>query len=288
VARVSVTSPVGVANSPIVHFLGNGRWVVYATTAANGSLRGPFVMPVTGGRARAPLGSGLVAFTWAPDGSRLYGITAGGELVSAAPTGGRRIVAAGLGSAAGAFPSLAISPDGRDAGVEISRCGAVTATELLTVNLRTGSVRTALRRTGDYATLAGWSPNGRWLLYWPQSICSASLAADGFALYAVAAGGGAHPMRAVAHTLLYPDFLAWCAGRLIAASTPDRETELDGKLCCRSQAAISATTTTSSGPQRSTGISRADRRGPRHEETMMPTNLPHDGYTQHELGGGRS
>ena len=37
-------------------------------------------------------------------------------------------------------------------------------------------------------------------------------------------------MRAVAQTLLYPDFLAWCAGRLVAASTPDRETELDGKL----------------------------------------------------------
>ncbi|MGO9884152.1 MAG: hypothetical protein ACLPV4_14170 [Solirubrobacteraceae bacterium] len=230
VARVSVTSPVGRANSPVVHFLGDGRWLVYATTAANGSLRGPFVVPVTGGRARVPLGSGLVAFTWAPDGSRLYGITGGGELVSAAPSGGRRVVAAGLGTRAGTFRSLAISPDGRAAAVDISRCGHVTATELLTVDLRTGGVRTALRQTGEYATLAGWSPDGRWLLYWPQSICSASLAADGFPLYVVAAGGGGHPVRAVAQTLLYPDFLAWYAGRLIAASTPDRETELDGKL----------------------------------------------------------
>jgi len=101
---------------------------------------------------------------------------------------------------------------------------------MLTVDLRTGGVRTALHQTGQYATLAGWSPDGRWLLYWPQSICSASLAADGLPLYAVAAGGGGHPVRAVAQTLLYPDFLAWCAGRLVAASTPDRETELDGKL----------------------------------------------------------
>jgi hypothetical protein len=229
-ARVSVTSPVGRANSPVVHFLGNGRWLVYATTTANGSLRGPFVVPVTAGRARMPLGSGLVAFTWAPDGSRLYGITGGGQLVSAAPTGGRRVVAAGLGTRAGRSPSLTISPDGRDAAIDISRCGAVTATELLTVDLRTGVVRTALRQTGEYSTLAGWSPDGRWLLYWPQSICSASLAADGFALYAVAAGGGGHPVGAVAQTLLYPDFLAWCAGRMVAASTPDRETELDGKL----------------------------------------------------------
>ncbi|MGP0050572.1 MAG: hypothetical protein ACLPZR_17200, partial [Solirubrobacteraceae bacterium] len=129
------------------------------------------------------------------------------------------------------FRSLAISPDGRDAAVDISRCGeAPASTELLTVDLRTGGARTALHQTGEYSTLAGWSPDGRWLLYWPQSICSASLAADGLPLYAVAAGGGGHPERAVAQTLLYPDFLAWCAGRLIAASTPDRETELDGKL----------------------------------------------------------
>ena len=91
-------------------------------------------------------------------------------------------------------------------------------------------MRTALRQTGEDYTLAGWSPDGRWLLYWPQSICSASLAADGFALYAVASGGGGRPVRAVAHMLLYPDFLTWCGARLIAASTPDRETEIDGKL----------------------------------------------------------
>ncbi|HET8980999.1 MAG TPA: hypothetical protein VFN87_22790 [Solirubrobacteraceae bacterium] len=229
VARVNVTSPVGRANSPVVHFLGHGRWLVYATTAANGSLRGPFVVPVTGGRARAPLGSGLVAFTWAPSGSRLYGITGGGELLSTAPTGSMRVVARGLGTAA-AFRSLAISPDGRHAAVDISRCGEAASAELLTVDLRTGAVRTALRQTGEYDTLAGWSPDGRWLLYWPQRICSASLAADGLSLYAVPASGRGHPVRAVAHMLVYPDFLTWCAGRLIAASTPDRETELGSKL----------------------------------------------------------
>jgi WD40-like Beta Propeller Repeat len=229
VARVGVSSPVGRANSPVVHFLGDGRWLVYATTAVDGSLRGPFAVRVTGGRARAPLGPGLVAFTWAPDGSRLYGITGGGELLSASLTGGLRVVARGLGTAAG-FRSLAISADGRYAAVDISQCGEASSAELLTVDLRTGAVRTALRQTGGYFTLAGWSPDGRWLLYWPQSMCSASLAADGFPLYAVASGGGGRPVRAVAHMLLYPDFLTWCGGRLIAASTPDRETEIDGKL----------------------------------------------------------
>ena len=230
VARVTVTSPVTRVNSPVVHFLGDGRWLVYTTTAANGSISGPFVVPVTGGRARTPLGRGLVAFTWAPDGLRLYGITGGGELLSASPTGRRQVVAAGLGSAA-AFQSLAISPDGRYAAVDISRCGEVApSAELLNVDLHTGAVRTALRQTGEFYTLAGWSADGRWLLYWPQSICSASLAADGIPLYAVASSGGGRPVRAVAHMLLYPDFLTWCGARLIAVSTPDRETELDSKL----------------------------------------------------------
>lgn len=223
------TRVVARVNSPVVHFIGHGRWLAYATTAVNGSLRGPFVVPVTGGRARRPLGSGLVAFAWAPDGSRLYGITAGGKLVSASPTGGRRVLARGLGTTA-TVRSLVISADGRYAAVDISRCGKAPSAELLTVALRTDTVRTALRQTGEYFTLAGFSPDDRWLLYWPQSMCSASLAADGFPLYAVVSGGGGRPARAVAHTLLFPDFLAWCRGRLIAASTPSRETQLESKL----------------------------------------------------------
>lgn len=230
VARVGVTSPVGRVNSPVVHFLGGGRWLVYATTAANGSLRGPFVVPVTGGRARAPLGSGLVAFTWTPAGLRLYGITTRGELVSASLTGGRVVVTRGLGTGATGFRSVAVSPDGRFAAVDVSRCGEAPSAELLRVDLRRGAVRTVLRQTGRFDTLAGWSPDGRWLLYWPQGICSSSLAADGFPLYAVASGGGGRPVRPVAHMLLYPDFLTWCGTRLIAASTPDRETELDSRL----------------------------------------------------------
>ena len=69
--------------------------------------------------------------------------------MSASPTGGRRVVAAGLGTAA-AFRSLAMSPDGRYAAVDTSSCGAASSAELLTVDLRTGAVRTALRQTGEY------------------------------------------------------------------------------------------------------------------------------------------
>jgi hypothetical protein len=80
------------------------------------------------------------------------------------------------------------------------------------------------------STFAGWSPDGRWLLYWARSMCSASLSADGWPLDAVPAGGARGSVRAVAHMLLYPDYLTWCGVRLIAASTPSRETQLRSRL----------------------------------------------------------
>jgi hypothetical protein len=35
-------------------------------------------------------------------------------------------------------------------------------------------------------------------------------------------------------------------------------------------------------------VNGRERRGPRHQETMMPKDLPHDEYTPEELAGGRS
>jgi hypothetical protein len=61
-------------------------------------------------------------------------------------------------------------------------------------------------------------------------MCSASLSADGWPLDAVSASGTRRPVRAVGHMLLYPDYLTWCGGRLIAASTPSRETQLGSRL----------------------------------------------------------
>ncbi len=102
--------------------------------------------------------------------------------------------------------------------------------ELGTAALATGAHRVALSRRQGLATFAGWSPDGHWLLYWAQAMCSASLSADGWPLAAAPASGGRVPARAVAHMLLYPDFLSWCGGRLIAAATPSRETQLGSAL----------------------------------------------------------
>jgi hypothetical protein len=123
---------------------------------------------------------------------------------------------------------LPLSPDGQRAAVDRSIC-PTSIGELDTVDLRTGARTVVLRETGTVFTLAGWSPDGRWLLFWAATMCSGSLDADGWPLYAVPASGGA-PVRVVPHMLLYDDFLSWCGSELIAAAGPDRETETASRL----------------------------------------------------------
>jgi len=79
------------------------------------------------------------------------------------------------------------------------------------------------------AVFAGFSPDGRWLLFWPDELCSGSTAADGMPLDAVPTTGGGS-VTAVKHMLRYPDFLSWCGRRLIAAAGSSRETQLNSKL----------------------------------------------------------
>jgi WD40-like Beta Propeller Repeat len=217
-----------------VRFSPDGRWLAYGRPARFVAVQSypasPVVIPAHGGAARAPLGGGLVAWTWAPAGERLYGLTAGGSLVTATPAGGPETVATQLGAIPdGQDPPLGISPDGASAAVDVSRCAPTTAGELDTVDLRTGARAVALKESGHFFTLAGWSPDGRWLLFWDATMCSGSLAADGWPLEAVPASGGA-PVRAVRSMLLYDDFLTWCGPDLIAAAGPDRQSNMGSKL----------------------------------------------------------
>jgi Tol biopolymer transport system component len=136
-------------------------------------------------------------------------------------------VAAHLGTAFYDVPFV-ISPDDRQAVVNHSSCFR-PAGELDTIDLQTGAQAVSLKQPGRYFTLAGFSPDGRWVLFWSASECSSSLAADGWPLYAVPVGGG-QPVRAVSHMLLYQDFLTWCGESLIAAAGPDRETQTGSAL----------------------------------------------------------
>jgi Tol biopolymer transport system component len=217
-----------------VRFSPDGRWLAYAPLLGGNLLgpeapSGPEVIPVYGGAARSPLGKGIVAWSWSRSGALLYGVTNAGALVQSTPRGPRRILATGVETGYyGIDGPFAVSPNGQLAAVDRSTCQP-TVGELDTVNLSTGARTVVLRRPGEFLTLAGWSPDGRWLLFWTASMCSASLAADGWPLEAVPATGGS-PVRVVPHMLLYDDFLSWCGNRLIAAAGPDRQSNSYSKL----------------------------------------------------------
>jgi hypothetical protein len=224
--RVSVRRAPGATE---VRFSPDGRWVAYGGRA-DATPSGPMVVPVGGGAARAPLGAGVLAWTWGRSGAVLYGVTSDGSLVSARPDGARRVIAAHVVPISDDYygQPLELSPNGQQVAVDRSVCQP-TVGELDTVNGQTGAVTVALRRSGEFLTFAGWSPDGRWLLFWVASQCSGSLAADGWPLEAVPAAGGS-PVRVVPHMLLYDDFLSWCGSDLVAAAGPDRQSNQDSKL----------------------------------------------------------
>src|SRR5579862_2468368 len=56
-----------------VRFSADRRWVGYSRTSAGVPGR-PMVVSVRGGVARAPLGSGILAWSWASKGNTLYGV----------------------------------------------------------------------------------------------------------------------------------------------------------------------------------------------------------------------
>lgn len=211
-----------------VRFSADHRWLAFSRTVAYRP-SGPVVVSVDGGAARSPLGRGVLAWSWAPKAALLYGINGRGQLLAWRPAAGVRVLATGVETANASSPAVVPSPDGRELAIDRSVCTGAPE-ELYTITLRGGARRIALQSADGQATFAGWSPDGRWLLYWQNGLCSASIAADGLALKAAPASGAARPRTAIRHMLLYRDYLSWCGRRLIAAATPSRETQLGSAL----------------------------------------------------------
>ena len=213
----------------------DGRWIAFTRLGATG-LQGPYVISVGGGPVSAPLGSDVPAWAWGVHADVLYGVTARGTLIAAAPSGARRTIPP-PGS------SLGVAPRGDRLAVSNSKCGGISTPatgELDTVALPGGARNVVLYRNSAFFVFAGWSPDERWLLFWHEPLCSGSLQDDGMPLEAIAVGGGS-PVPVVG-TLVYRDFLTWCGNQLIAAAGGGRQSNLDKSLIAASPPAWKAVT----------------------------------------------
>jgi dipeptidyl aminopeptidase/acylaminoacyl peptidase len=188
-----------------LQFSADGRYVAFA---------GGFVATRGGGVVRTA-GAG----TWSPRGDLLAVGTKGGGLVVVRPRGeARRLLPDGWG-----VTTLAFSPGGRT--LAVSRSGYELATmhdpsrwkqQIWLVDVSTGARRLLYRLPEGAlapAWLQGFSPDGRWLLFWEDSFNSASLAADGLPLLALPLAGGT-PIR-IADELHYRDYVTWCGNSLV-------------------------------------------------------------------------
>ncbi len=230
-----------VSARPPLRFSADGRYLVYGDGA---------VIPTSGrGQVRHPLGK-VVVWAWAPRGAELAAVSDRGAVEVWRPgTRPRRLLpdrwAAG-GALDLAATGIAFSPDGRR--LALARTtgppGNVRARELWLVDLRTGAHR-LLHRIGGVPSgvgdllLAGFTPDGHNVVFWPDPSGSASIQSDGLPLAAVPVAGG-RARTLVKVMLTYQDFVARCGARLVAAVGFGRETSYGKSLALLSPPAYRA------------------------------------------------
>ena len=145
--RVRVLVPRGA--QPPVRWSHDGRWLAFG----NGR-----VVAASGGKPTNPLGA-VVKWTWAPGGDVLAGITTHGGVL----LGGPRIPVRRLLRDGSRVDNVAFDGSGQRLAVAQDR-----PSELSVFDLGSGE-QTVLRRFSSWyagVTVAGWSPNGRWVLVW--------------------------------------------------------------------------------------------------------------------------
>jgi hypothetical protein len=207
--RDRVVAHVWVPSYEGVSWSGDGRWLAV----------GDFLVPAAGGQLCRPFaaGTGLYggdpSLRWSPKGGLLAATTAKGVFLVRPGGKPRKLLPAGW------------SADGFDpGGGRIAAESPVRTFELWNVVVATGK-RTLLYRSNEGAgppELARWTPDGRWVLFWTDTLESSSIAADGLPLLAVpATGGRAVPLEP--EVLRTPQFVVPCGpGRVLVVSGPDR------------------------------------------------------------------
>jgi hypothetical protein len=203
-----------------VSFSHDGRWVAFGQG---------LVVPSAGGRVCTPLGrrgppkyASTYSWRWLPGRDVLIGETLRGGLIEASMDGRARRLPIRMDSWAldtsGRYIAYGYSPH------------APRIQQIRVYDLITGSRRIIYRRPPRRIApprVAGWSPDGTWVLFWPYLENSASLAADGLPLLAVSRDTDA-TARITRTMLPYESFITWCGSSLVTAVGGDRYVT-DGK-----------------------------------------------------------
>jgi hypothetical protein len=185
------TTVVGTGAGPPVRFSADGRWVAFG---------GGEVVPSAGGDVQRPFGSPVRTWEWSPTAEVLAGVTETGGVLIAGPGRGANALLPG-DSRVG---HLAFSPDGRR--LAIDRVGR----GIQVLDVATGQARTVFPQPDAVRVpeVAGWSKDGRWILYWRGPVGK-----QGGPLDAVPSSGG--PWVNVFDPVLpYRDFLSSCGSRI--------------------------------------------------------------------------
>jgi Tol biopolymer transport system component len=183
----------------------SGRWLAY--------LKGDQLVVVqrSGAGARSlERGSPVGRFAWSPTSDTVaYSSRSGGLWVVSVSNGvEREIVSTPEEVKGGGVRGLAWSPDGEWIAYESQEGRAYQGLWKIPAE---GGEPVELYASGfpekGEAILAGWSGDGRFLLFWQSDILSASALADGVPLYAVPVAGGP-PVPLAEAVLVYSDFVA--------------------------------------------------------------------------------
>jgi len=191
----------------------SGEWIAFGRAS---------VVSVGGGPVVRSLGGPASRWEWSPTDDVLAGVTPEGGLAVGGPQGPpRRLYPDGSGVREARF-----SPDGRHLAVSVK--GRTVGVVSVATAMAHAAYRIPFQQFAEL-DVAGWSPDGRWVLFWMSPERSASLAADGLPLEAVPSEGG-RAIQVTEAMLLYPDFLTRCGDTLVAAVGGGRYVTTDKRL----------------------------------------------------------
>lgn len=175
-----------------VRFSHDGRWIAFAEGR---------IVRAAGGTVQSPLGQ-LNAWQWSPSTNLLAGVTPGGGVGVGGPAEAPRMLLPD-GTEAG---HVAFSPNGRSLAIDV---GGDRVEVLDVTDGRAATIYRVTPGTNAPPEVAGWSPDGRWVLFFSRYPGKA-----GVPLNAAPAEGGAWA-NVFDPVLPYRDFLSWCGNRLL-------------------------------------------------------------------------